>query len=292
MNTYAPLAGLLLGMRLAPRRFGGARLAFFRGVEALCKALGGRRFYRWNTLRLLQAREERVEVPGLAPDLEGLVIAQVSDLHAGPYLGAGDLGPMVALLEERQPHLVAVTGDLCVHAVDEAFPIIEELCAYQAPLGSYVVFGNHDYKHRREGELAERLAAAGAVVLRNEGVRVPVGGAALAVTGIEDLEEGKVVDPERARAGLRPGDVEILLCHNPGGGPALARPGCAVILSGHSHGGQIDLPFLRRLGPPHPGLRVALGPTTLIVSRGIGALGIPLRVGAPAEVVFITLSRA
>lgn len=279
-------------MQVAPRRFSGARLALFRGVEGLCRLLGGRRLYRWTALRRLRARDEVVAVPGLPADLDGVVIAQVSDLHAGPFLGAGDLAPLVALLGDRRPDLVAVTGDLCVHAVDEAFPVLDELCAHPAPLGTFVVFGNHDYKHRREGELVERLAERGARVLRNEGARVRVGEAVLAVTGVEDLEEGKVVDIEAARAELAPSDVEVLLCHNPRGGPFFARAGCAVILSGHSHGGQIDLPLLRRLGPPHPGLRVELGPSTLLVSRGLGALGVPLRFGAPAEVVFVRLVRA
>jgi len=279
-------------MHVVPRRFSSTRLALFRGVERLCRALGGRRFYRWSALRRMRAREEEVPIRGLPADLDGVVIAHVSDLHAGPFLGAGDLAPLVALLGARRPDVVAVTGDLCVHAVDEAFPILDELCAYDAPLGTYVVFGNHDYKHRREGELAQRLVARGARVLRNEGARVQVGEAVLAVTGVEDLEEGKVVDVEAARADLAPGDVEVLLCHNPRGGPAFARPGCAAILSGHSHGGQLDLPLLRRLGPPHPGLRVELGPSTLLVSRGLGVLGVPLRVRAPAEVVFVRLVRA
>lgn len=279
-------------MRQPPRRFGSARLALFRGVEATCRGLGGRRFYRGVHLARLRARDQRVEVAGLPPALEGLTVAHVSDLHAGPYLGRGDLAPVTGLLRLRRPDLVALTGDLCVHAVDEALEVLDEIGSWRSPLGTHVVFGNHDYEDRREGELAERLEALGATVLRNAAVRHRVGDATLAVSGVEDLEEGRVVDPDRARASLRFGDVEVMLCHNPSGAPALARAGCAAILSGHSHGGQVDLPLLRRLGPPHPGLVVPLGPTTLVVSRGIGALGIPLRARAPAEVVFVRLARA
>ncbi len=276
-------------MHLPPRRFSAPRLALFRGVERLCRLLGGRRAYRRLFLDRLRVREELLAVPGLPEGLSGLTLAQVSDLHAGPYLGAGDLGGLVAILEERAPDLVALTGDYCVHAVDEAFGVLDELCAYRPPLGIFAVFGNHDYKDRREGELEARFAARGATVLRNRGERIPAGGAVLAITGIEDLEEGRLVDPAAARAELREGDVEILLSHNPSGAPALARPGCVAILSGHSHGGQVDLPFLRRFGPPHPGLRIPLGSTTLFVSRGVGVLGIPLRLRAPAEVLFLRL---
>ena len=87
-------------------------------------------------------------------------------------------------------------------------------------------------------------------------------------------DPGAGIDPEAARANLEPDDVEVLLSHNAGGGPHLAREGCAAILSGHSHGGQIDLPILRGIGPPHPGVRVPLGPTVLIVSRGLSNSGV------------------
>ncbi|MDA1264302.1 MAG: metallophosphoesterase [Planctomycetota bacterium] len=279
-------------MHVAPRRFGWGRRALFRLVERACVALGGRALYRRRCLDRLETREEVLDVPGLHSDLEGLTLGHLSDIHAGAFLRRGDLRTLVRRLEELAPDVIAITGDLCVHRVDEAFEVLDELTAYRPPLGTFAVFGNHDYKQRREGELVQRLSERGVVVLRNAGVRVPVGGAVLALTGIEDLEEGKVVDPVAARADLEPGDLEIMLCHNAGGAPHLARPGCAAILSGHSHGGQIDLPILRWLGPPHPGVRVPLGPTQLIVSRGIGALGVPLRVGAPAEIVLVRLRRA
>jgi predicted MPP superfamily phosphohydrolase len=113
----------------------------------------------------------------------------------------------------------------------------------------------------------------------------------VAFVGLEDLEEGRVVDLEAARAGLRAGDVEVVLCHNPLGARAIGRAGCAAILSGHTHAGQIDLPLARNVGPIHPGLRVLVGETLLVVSRGIGAVGLPLRIGAPAEIVHLRLTR-
>ena len=123
----------------------------------------------------------------------------------------------------------------------------------------------------------------------------------LAVTGVEDIEESKHVDAAAARREVREGDVEIALCHNPAGAPLLARPGCAAVLSGHTHGNQIDLPGFDRVGPPHPGDRrdVSHGPgprgeprgaTALITSLGLGVVGAPLRVRAPAEVVFVELT--
>lgn len=286
-------------VRVAPRRFSRARLAAFRAIERASALLGGRAFYRARHLApgRFRVREERVRVPGLPRALDGLRVAQLSDLHGGSFLGAGDLLHVVEAVNALDPHAVALTGDYITHAIEDAFPLVEDLARLRARHGVWAVFGNHDYKARREGELVARLAERGVRFLRNECARVEVdGGAAgrawLAFTGLEDLEEGKRIDLAAARADVRPGDVELCLCHNPAGARWLAREGCAAILAGHTHGTQIDWPFLRTLGPKHPGTRLQLGPTTLLVSRGLGVVGAPLRVGAPAEVVLLRLERA
>ena len=281
-------------VRVVPRRFSRARLALFRTVERCSAALGGRAWYRAQYLRAgrFVVREERIVVPHLPPDLDGYTIAQLSDLHAGRFLGAGDLQAVIEAVHACQPQAIALTGDYITHRIEEAFELVHDLGQLQARDGVYAVFGNHDYKERRERELIERLAVHGVRFLRNDAARIAVGQATIAFTGLEDLEEGKIVDVEAARRTLLPTDIEVCLCHNPAGARRLARAGCAVILSGHTHGTQVDLPFLRRLGPKHPGVRVQLGPTVLVVSRGLGVVGIPWRVGAPSEVVVTRLCAA
>ena len=281
-------------VRVEPRRFGALRLSLFRGVERTCALLGGRAFYRARHLaagRFVE-REECIRVPGLPPDLAGLTIAQLSDLHAGPFLARGDLRAVVDTVNARAPDLVVLTGDLIAHHWSEALLVADDLARLEAPLGRFAVFGNHDYRGRREGQIAAEYGGRAFPFLRNACRRIPVGGATLALVGLEDLEESHGVDLEAAREDLRPGDVEVVLCHNPRGAPAIARPGCALILSGHTHGTQVDLPWFRRLGPEHPGLRLDFGPTTLLVSRGLGVVGAPVRLGVPAEVVYATLERA
>jgi len=279
-------------VKVTPRRFSSARLALFRVIEHTCVLLGGRAFYRRCHLApgRFRVREERVEVAGLDAALDGFAIAHLSDLHAGPFLGRGDLAHVVETVNREGVDLVALTGDYCVHHHEEALRILPDLARLEARHGVFAVFGNHDYKGRQEGKIAAEYGAHGIRFLRNASARIEVEGGALAVVGVEDLEEGRLVDLQRARADLEGGDWEVALCHNPRGGPWLARGRCAVVLAGHSHGGQVDLPLLRGLGPPHPGLRVELGPTTLVVNRGLGALGVPLRVGAPAEVVVVRLA--
>ena len=282
--------------RVAPRRHRRLRRACFAVVEALARLFGGRAFYRRRQLsagRFL-LRREFIPVRGLPQELDGFRIAQLSDLHAGPFLGAGDLADVAAAIRTAAPDLLVITGDLCAQHPEQAFLVLDDLAEMVAPCGALGVFGNHDYKDRREAEIAARFAERGIRFLRNEGFRVRREGRdlPLVVTGLEDLEEGRGVGVAAARQSLRAGDVEILLCHNPRGARVLAREGCAAILSGHTHGTQVDLPWLRGLGPDHPGLRVDFGSTSLVVSRGLGVVGAPLRVGVPAEVVLLELGPA
>ena len=280
-------------LRARVRRHSRAFLALADSLEITSAALGARAWYRWRYLSRarLVMRRERVVVPDLPSGLEGLRIAQLSDLHAGRFLGPGDLRDVVDAVNEARPDVVALTGDYISHHWSDALRLVEDLARLAPRLGSVAVFGNHDYRDRAEGRIVEAFAGAGVRFLRNASERHDTGDGVLALTGLEDLEESRDIDLEGARQDLRPGDVEVMLCHNPSGAPRLARPGCAVVLSGHTHGTQIDLPVFRRFGPPHPGLRLELGPTVGLVSRGLGVVALPLRVGSPAEVVLVELTR-
>ncbi len=274
------------------RRHGGLRMTVSGLVENVCKGLGGRAFYRRRYLRSGRfiERTEHLYIAGLAPELEGFTIAQISDLHAGPFLREGDLRQVTEAVARRCPDVVVYTGDMISHHWSDALAVLPDLAELRPPMGSFGVFGNHDYRGRQEDKIASAYGDVGIRFLRNECARVSVGGGTVGLVGLEDLEEARRVDLEGARAGLREGDVEIVLCHNPRGACAIARPRCRAILSGHTHGTQVDLPVLRRLGPQHPGLRLELDRTTLIVSRGLGVVALPLRIGVPAEVVYIRLS--
>lgn len=281
-------------LRAPVRRHSDLRIAVFRGIMKACAGLGGRAFYRRTRLRAgrFRIREERLRVAALPGGLDGLRIAQLSDLHGGPFLSGGDLRWVVEALNELRVDLVVITGDWITSSWREALPLMEDLEGLEAPLGCFGVFGNHDYRGREEQRIADAARSVGVKILRNECVRLDTGEGVLGLVGLEDLEESKRVDVEAARRDLREGDVEVVLCHHPLGGPALARPGCVAVLSGHTHGRQVDLPGLRGMGPPHPGLRIELGVTTLIVNRGLGVVGIPLRVGAPSEIVVVRLESA
>ncbi|MCP3914259.1 MAG: hypothetical protein GY711_01750 [bacterium] len=268
-------------LRLEPRRFRRSRILVFRCCEWVARLLQGRRLYRRRSLDRIVVRSEEIVVEGLPDALDGFTVAHLSDIHAGPFLGRGDLRPVVEAVNAAGVDAVAFTGDFITHDWRDALTVLDEFADLRSRHGTFAVFGNHDYRGREEGRIALAFGDRGVRFLRNERVVLPVG---IAIAGVEDLEEGREIELPA------PGDVpEILLCHNPGGAARLVSGARPLVLAGHTHGGQIDLPVLRRLGPHHPGLRVDFGPTTLVVSRGLGVVGVPLRYRAPAEVVLVRL---
>lgn len=288
--------------RVAPRRFSRARIWFFHLVDRTCRLLGGRAWYRARYLApgRLVARAVEVPLTGAPAWLDGYRLAVLSDFHGGSFVGPGDLAHAVALTARFDPDVVVVLGDFIVDEPEEVARVAPDLAALRARDGVFAVFGNHDYRRRREGELAAALPNL--TFLRNTSARVrgagaPDGGGDLVLVGVEDPEEGRVVDVAAARAAVRAGDVEVALVHHPRAAHTFAAPGPSgrgahLVLAGHTHGVQVDLPVLRGLGPAHPGLVVSLGDTTLLVTRGLGVVGVPLRVGSPAEVLCVTLRRA
>lgn len=275
---------------IPPRRFSRLRIGAFAAIERVAVLLGGRALHRRHLRRdRLRVREEELEVEGLPPALHGFTVAHLSDIHAGPFLGRGDLAGVEEVLRRISPDVVCWTGDFVVHGIHNVQPLHDELARLVGRRATFAVFGNHDYLHREEWRFVEAMEPAGWRFLRNGGAVVQVGEGRVGFLGIEDPEEGKVVDVAAAFQDLEGErlDLRIGLSHGPRAAPEFAARGARAVLSGHSHGTQVDLPFLRDLGPSHPGLRVELGATTLIVSRGLGVIGAPVRVGVPAEVVLL-----
>jgi len=274
-----------------PRRFSLARRALFRTVESACRLAGGRAFYRSRYLSAgrFWVRREEVLIPGLAAPLDGYTLAQLSDFHGGPFLRASDLTDALDRVAALAPQAIVLTGDFATHRPEEALELAPAFVRLRAPGGVFAVFGNHDYKWRREAEIALALERAGVRMLRNAHFSPAPG---LVIAGIEDLEEGKPSDLDAALAGAPVDATKVLLSHHPDGLTHAAERGIALVLSGHTHGGQVLLPILRSLGPRHPGDRVQHGATTLLVSHGVGAIGLPLRVGTRAEALLVTLRRS
>jgi uncharacterized protein len=241
----------------------------------------------------------RVQVPieRLPADLEGLRIVQLSDLHVGPTLKRDFVARVVETTNGLAPDVVALTGD-----VADGFPRalrdeVAPLAGLAAPLGKYFVTGNHEYYWDAPGWVRE-LEHLGFRALVNAHDVLERGSGRVVLAGVTDLSASRGVpghgsDPAAAVAGAPASDVRVLLAHQPKSAYAARALGFDLQLSGHTHGGQY-FPFnlLVRLFQPFVAGLHRLEAMWLYVSRGTGYWGPPLRLGAPAEITLIELTRA
>ena len=249
----------------------------------------------------LVVRNVDVDVPGLAEEFEGLRIVQLSDLHVGPHTSRRFLQRVVNATGALVPDLIAVTGDLIDDRAEDVAAYARSLGALEAPLGVYMIPGNHDvYAGWEDVERALVHAQLGTVLV-NEVKLVQRGDAILALVGTGDPAGGRrgtsraAPDVERVLGMVPESATTIAFAHNPALWPALAAGGVALTLSGHTHWGQFALP---RLGwsLASPFLEHAMGAhveedSLLYISPGTGYWGIPFRLGACPEVTLVTLRR-
>jgi predicted MPP superfamily phosphohydrolase len=241
--------------------------------------------------------------PDLPPGLHGLRLAHLSDLHAGPLVGADLLRRWRDLTERERPDLLVFTGDLVDSRPEELGPLLEAFRGFLPPLGRFAVLGNHDYFDDPR-PIWRDLERAGIRCLENTSALVQRGGDTLALLGLQDpmarngrfrrLVYGPGPRPDEATRNLPAEAFRLCLNHRPSEWEQALAAGARLTLSGHTHGGQIN---------PIPGLNSALilGPRTqglfregrdlLYVSRGLGVVGLPLRIAAPPEIVILTLGR-
>jgi predicted MPP superfamily phosphohydrolase len=237
-----------------------------------------------------------VVIPGLPHEFDGYRVAQLSDLHIGGLTPPRWGKAWAKRSNDAAPDLVVVTGDMVASGVDFHHDIAQVIGSLRAEDGVYVSMGNHDYFG--DGEpLISLLRSKGAVVLRNEGTTVLRGGARLFVAGVDDTWTRRA-DLDRALSGRSPGVFTLLLAHDPGLFPAAAKQGIHLVLSGHTHGGQVALPFFPRLlslGKLAHRFHLGLyrdGASTLYVHPGLGTTGPPIRLGVAPEVAILTLRAA
>jgi uncharacterized protein len=200
---------------------------------------------------------------------------------------------------ELRPHLAVVTGDLITGFGDPLDACIRQLARLRADAGVYGCMGNHERYARAEAYTAAAAARAGVRFLRREAVPLRFGGAVLNLAGVDYQSFG---EKERYLRGaerlLAPGAVNVLLSHNPDVFPVAARQGYNLLLAGHTHGGQVAVEILdqaitpaRFLTPYIYGL-YRQGHASAYVTRGIGTIGIPARIGAPPEISVVRLRKA
>lgn len=238
---------------------------------------------------------DRIEVPvaGLDPKLDGFRIVQLSDLHVGALTPRSWADRWVAAANAEKGDLAVVTGDMVTSGVDFHDDIAKSLGGLRARHGSVVSMGNHDYFG--EGEpLITRLRENGCAVLRNQGRVIEQDGASFYLAAIDDTWTRRA-DLDRALVDRPAGMPCVLLAHEPAMFDHAADKGVALTLSGHTHGGQVAMPFLaKRLSLSHLTNRYHLGvyqknDAVLYVHPGLGTTGPPIRIGVAPAVTVITL---
>jgi predicted MPP superfamily phosphohydrolase len=251
-----------------------------------CAALGAASVWR-------RPRVVRIELafPELPPALDGLTVVQLSDLHCGDFVPEEVVRDWVRRANRLEPDVVAVTGDLVASGTGHVAAVARALGGLRARRGVYASMGNHDYFGAGE-PLVRALEASGLTVLRNAGVPA---GDGLVVAGVDDTWTGRA---DVARALARRGDFTLLLAHDPELFPRAAALGADLTLSGHTHAGQLAVPWLvSRWNLARAVYRYSHGiyrdgARVLYVNAGLGFTGPPVRVGARGEITHITLRRA
>src|SRR5436190_76493 len=232
----------------------------------------------------LELNRHAVPVPDLPAAFHGFRLIQLSDFHGSRHVTAAYLTEAVELAQAQQPDLTVLTGDFVHKGFKYIHGVARVLGRLRAPHGVYAVLGNHDfsvrnalgmrrYRHLHQA-VADALEDQGIRVLRNETVRLARGDDGLHLTGLEDLWS-RVCDVEQAYADTSEAEPRVVLAHNPCTIEYLGERRCDLMLSGHTHGGQINLPRLGRVTLGRKGKRYAAGMyrvngSYLYVNKGVG----------------------
>jgi predicted MPP superfamily phosphohydrolase len=283
-----------------------SRRSFLKG--ALCSA-GGVALYAGEFERhWLEVVRKDITIRGLSTEFEGMTIAQLSDIHLDEFTEPFLLREAIDSINHARPDMVLLTGDYVSAQVLP--PKLTDDAAWQCGrmLGNlacpqrYAIFGNHDV-WAGEQHVGDALTSHGITVLRNAYLPIERNGHRFWLAGLDDPCDGKP-DPERTIPdGIRNIENEpvILMCHAPDYVDQLrthpAGHATSLVLSGHTHGGQIRLPLIGPLWLPPGGRKYVdglfqLGTTQLYVSRGIGSVGAPFRFNCRPEITIFTLHSA
>lgn len=242
---------------------------------------------------------ERLTIPleRLPAAFDGLTVAQLSDLHLGPYVTEEHIQTAVRLTNQLHADLIVLTGDLVNSSWRYIVPCTEIIGALAAPLGVYAVLGNHDYWVGFLNLMLDSLKRTGITVLRNQTVPLTRGRSTLYLVGIDDLWL-ELANLRRALERVPYNACKLALMHEPDFADVAAQADIDLQLSGHSHGGQVRLPFLGplilpRYGEKYPmGLARAGNFTQVYTTRGIGVLPPGVRFNCPPEITLVTLTAA
>jgi uncharacterized protein len=242
----------------------------------------------------LTFREVDIFIPGLSPSLNGLRLVQLSDIHLSPFVSEALLERSVSLANETKAHIALVTGDLISREGDPLDTCLKHLKRLRSDAGIFGCHGNHEVYAGSEEYTTIEGAKHGIHFLRMESQPLRFGDAVLNLVGVDYQRRGRgYLDGTEDL--VLPGATNVLLSHNPDVFPVAASKGFDLTVSGHTHGGQINIEILdrgvnlARFYTPYIYGRYERDGRSIFVTRGIGTVGAPARLGAPPEVALIRL---
>lgn len=245
----------------------------------------------------LRVEEVKIPVKGLAAELEGFTVCQITDIHHSSIVGLEYVEKTVALANSLKPDLTVLTGDYIDEDRGYMAPVIKALTKLKARYGVLSILGNHDHFIGKDYTV-DVISSSKIPLLENSNRIIEVKGKPLCVAGVKDFWED-MPDLKAALAGVDMEIPRVLLCHHPDYAEYLPEgERVDVMLSGHTHGGQVRLPFSiapilpSNFGQKYSGGLVDLNWSTKVyVSRGIGVVMIPVRLNCPPELTLIRLVR-
>lgn len=249
---------------------------------------------RRNRVRLA---EIEIGIPNLHKDLEGLRIVQITDIHLSAFLSEADLAHVIGTANDTRAHLALMTGDLITTFGDPLDACLRQLARLRTDAGGLGCLGNHEMYTGTEKYVTARGERIGIEFLRNENRELRFGDASLNFAGVDYQRTGRpyLIGAEEL---VVPGKMNILLSHNPDVFPVAARQGYGLTIAGHTHGGQVNVEILNdninlaRYYTPYTRGLYRQGEAQVFVSSGVGTVGMPVRLGAPAEINLIRLARS
>ncbi|MFD2613967.1 metallophosphoesterase [Paenibacillus gansuensis] len=279
--------------QLTRRRF--IKLGGLLAGSLLASPFAGFGYSRYLEPRLLQVKELTLTFPRLPSEFNGLRIVQFSDVHLDFHYGLDRLEKLVSRIQNLDPDLVCFTGDMYdTYIGEEASGCSRILSRLKAPLGKWAVLGNHDYTAGSR-HVAEVMAEGGFSMLINRSGTIERNGSRLRIAGVDDVLKGSA-DLERALPASTGDLFTILLAHEPDLADEALRFPVDLQLSGHSHGGQVRVPFYGAVFTPEyarkyiDGLfELGQGRLKLYVNRGIGVSTHPIRFWCLPELTVFTL---
>jgi len=245
--------------------------------------------------------EISIPIKNLPRQFEGFTIALVSDIHSSVFMMKEQMQHYVENVNALGADMIAVTGDFVNSMLEEVYPFAEAFSVLKAPSGVYGVLGNHDYYTRRVDLVAKEVNDCGIKLLRNERIEIRKGMSAIHLLGVDDIgsTQRAALYFDKTLQGADPATTKLLLCHRPYFFEQAADRNIDLTLSGHTHGGQIvfarigkDVFAPARIASPYVAGLYTMADSKMYVSRGIGTVGVPIRINCPAEITKITLVRS